>query len=149
MLKMLGGNQETVEAHTAALGKTIASVGVEQESGRYRSMGTQRGDTLVMRFTDGTGLRFWDDGQSCCESRYMNCDDDLSAHVGAVFTGAELRNGPSVEGEYGEAKDCQFLLVNTDRGTFTVANYNEHNGYYGGFAVEIRPTPRATPAETP
>ena len=142
MLKMLAGNRETVEAHNAAVGKTIASAGVEHESGRYRSRGDNEGRTFILRFTDGTGLKFWDDGQSCCERRYMVCDDDLSYLSGATFTGAELRNAPTVNGEYGET-ECQFLVINTDKGSATIANYNEHNGYYGGFAVEVREIPHA------
>jgi len=138
-MKMLSGNRETVEAHNAAVGRVIASAGIEHESGRYRSMGENEGATLVLRFADGTGLRAWDDAQSCCEHRYMNTDDDLSAFAGATFNGMELREGPYVkDGEWGSVSECQFLLVNTDRGTFTVANYNDHNGYYGGFGLEVR-----------
>jgi hypothetical protein len=32
-----------------------------------------------------------------------------------------------------------FLEIHTDRGSFTMANHNVHNGYYGGFAVEVHP----------
>lgn len=139
MLGMLRGNLETVEAHNAAMGKVIASVAMEHEGDRYHSMGESPGDTLVLRFDDGTGIRFYDDGQSCCEHRYMHTDDDLAHFVGAAFMGAELRDGPEVEGDY-DVKECQFLLVNTSVGAFTMANYNEHNGYYGGFMIVVHPT---------
>ncbi len=91
---------------------------------------------LRIVFTDGTGVRIFDDGYSCCEHRYMNCDDDLAAFAGAEFFNAELREGPNIEdGEYGDVKECEFLVVTTSTGSFTVASYNEHNGYYGGFSI--------------
>lgn len=31
--------------------------------------------------------------------------------------------------------ESQFLMIRTSLGVFTVVNYNEHNGYYGGFAL--------------
>jgi hypothetical protein len=40
--------------------------------------------------------------------------------------------------EYG-IHEVQFLIVDTDRGSFTCETHNEHNGYYGGFLVVCRP----------
>ena len=39
-------------------------------------------------------------------------------------------------------EDChevQFLEVKTSKGSFTMSSHNEHNGYYGGFSIEVRP----------
>ena len=127
MLNMLGGNKETVETHKGAIGKRIESLALID-------------DNLRFQFEDGTGIRLWDDGQSCCEHRWMHTDDELSDFAGSVFLGAELRDGPTESSEYGEPKDSQFLIVNTDEGQFTVVNYNEHNGYYGGFWIVVRAT---------
>lgn len=124
MINMLTSNAETVNTLQAALGKEIARIAVEK-------------DELRIEFTDTTGVRLWDDGQSCCESRYMNCDDDMVYHVGATIKGFELADGPT--DETGEVKECQFLRVKTSRGIIVVANYNEHNGYYGGFSIEAAP----------
>ena len=132
MLHMLGGNQETVEAHNGAIGKTIRQLDLVQGDDI---------DRLAIRFTDGTGICFYDDGQSCCENRWMATDDDLAAFVGAEFLGAELRDGPEYEKGW-ETHEEQFLLVNTSLGTFTMVTYNEHNGYYGGFAVVVRELPQ-------
>lgn len=100
-------------------------------------------DTLRIR-AGGGSMTLHDSGQSCCESRYMHTDDDLVVYKGAKLIGLELRDGPTETGDYGEPKECQFLLVHTDRGDITIANYNEHNGYYGGFwivgNVEKKPT---------
>lgn len=138
MLKLLAGNRETVEAVKAALGKTIAKVEVTKGEERYRSMGKHPGESLLFTFTDGSWLKLWDDGQSCCEYRHMTCDDDLAPFEGAELRDLELRDGPRGEDEHGEAHDQQFLVCTTSKGAFTVANHNEHNGYYGGFAVEAR-----------
>jgi hypothetical protein len=127
MVGRLAGNRETVEAFQAAVGKTIAALSLGED------------DALHFRFDDGTGIRMFDDGQSCCESRYMRTDDDLSHYVGAKLVGAETASAPSQTGEYGEEHEVQFLKVQTDRGTFTMASHNEHNGYYGGFLIVVRP----------
>ena len=127
MIGMLGGNRETVDAHKAAMGKTIEEVWLDKEENR-----------LMMSFTDGTGIMFYDDGQSCCEERWMATDDNLDDFAGATFIDADLRDGPTELDEWGDPKESQFLLINTSLGTFTMVNYNEHNGYYGGFLVVIR-----------
>lgn len=87
---------------------------------------------LLFSFVGGGGLSLRDEGRSCCESRYMTTDDDLTHFVGAEFRGAEVRDGPDVEDEYG-AHEQSFLIVTTSEGSFTVVTHNEHNGYYGGF----------------
>lgn len=125
MINMLGGNKETVKAYQASLGKTIKSV-------------TLKDDCLSMCFDDETGIQIFDDGQSCCENRYMVTDDDLLYHVGAKLLGAEVASAPDVEDD-GECHEVQFLHIKTSKGTFTMSNHVEHNGYYGGFSIVIRP----------
>lgn len=122
MINMLGGNRESAEAASASMGKQIYSV----------EMGD---DVLHLRFVDGTGLDVSDEGQSCCEHRYMTKDgsDDLSYYVGAELLSLEVRDAPDIEGC--EAHECQFLDVKTSKGVFTLTSHNEHNGYYGGFSV--------------
>ena len=127
MIGMLGGNEKTVDAHKAAEGKTIKRVWLDKEANK-----------LMMAFTDGTGIMFYDDGQSCCEERWMATDDNLDDFAGATFIDADLRDGPTERDEWDEPIESQFLLINTSIGTVTVVNYNEHNGYYGGFWVVIR-----------
>jgi len=83
-------------------------------------------------------LRFRDDGQSCCERRHMHSDDDLSYFVGADFLYATIKRGPSEEyGDEGDVRECQFLEIGTSKGAFIIANYNDHNGYYGGFDLTV------------
>ena len=123
MLRHLCGNTDTVNAIKESFGKKI--VGLKLEDNK-----------LYMTFADKTGIYFWDNGQSCCEHRYMHTDDDLEYHVGGKFKDVEVADGPEGEDQYGEMKECQFLKITTTKGVFTMANYNEHNGYYGGFAIE-------------
>ena len=102
---------------------------------RIKSLSLGDDDALHFEMVDGSKFKFYDDGQSCCESRYMRTDDTLSDFVGATFTGAEVKDAPSVkDDDYGE-HEVQFLEIQTDRGVFTMASHNEHNGYYGGFLI--------------
>jgi hypothetical protein len=116
------------ETFSACKGKTIAHVALAD-------------DELRMLFTDGTGIRLWDDAQSCCESRYMRTDDTLSDFHGAKLIGGEIRDTGEYSGEdenTGDCHDIQFLVIETDRGALTVSSHNEHNGFYGGFSVQCR-----------
>lgn len=132
MIGMLSGNAESVAESVAAYEKAQG-----KQIDRVEITGLDMEDftnALVLYFVDGTALQFADGGQSCCESRYMVCDDDLSAFAGATFTGAELMDGPEPAGR-DDVHEVQFLHVATSRGKFTVSNHNEHNGYYGGFCI--------------
>lgn len=103
---------------------------------RIASLSLGEDDALRIVFESGKRIRVFDDGQSCCESRYMRTDDDLSYYEGAVLVGMELLNAPAEEGE-DAVHEIQFLHVRTDRGVFVMASHNEHNGYYGGFWLRI------------
>jgi hypothetical protein len=127
MIRMLGGNKESVDAMTGAIGKKIAAVSLTD-------------DALHFTFEDGTKIKLADEGQSCCENRYMRTDDDLSYFVGAELRGAEVNEAPSAECEY-DSHDVEFLVVHTDKGDFTMSSHNEHNGYYGGFCVQASVVP--------
>ena len=124
MIGMLGGNAETVAAIKASLNKVIQSAVLENNE-------------LRLSFADGTRLSLSDDGQSCCELRYMATDDDLAAHIGATLLDLETAEAPGVYDEYGE-HEVQFLRAKTDRGVIVCSNHNEHNGYYGGFWIIAR-----------
>lgn len=130
MLHLLGGNRETVETFQAARGKQIASLVMNPD-----------GDgQLEIRFTDGSGIAFYDDARSCCESRYMHTDDALADFVGGTLDGAKTVAGPNKESDYGDHEQT-FLKVTTSKGVFTVVTHNEHNGYYGGIAIAVKPLP--------
>lgn len=122
MLGMLSGDVESQIALRSCLGKTI----------RAATLGDD--DKLSLGFTDGSTLVLWDDGQSCCESRYMRTDDELNI-AGQTLLGAEVVDGPSSDEEYGDVHEIQFLNLTLSGGVVQFSNHVEHNGYYGGFML--------------
>jgi hypothetical protein len=115
---------------TPTIGKTIVSLRLDD-------------DTLYIAFADGSKLTLFDDGRSCCETRYMRTDDNLAEYIGGRLLWAEVKDVPELIGfwkddsEYGD-HDVQFLEITTSKGSFVMSNHNEHNGYYGGFCIEAK-----------
>lgn len=74
------------------------------------------------------------DYQSCCENYgYLSSEDNLDD-----FIGAELKDVTVTDTALSTMKvpdlyelNAVFVNVETDRGTFQIAVYNSHNGYYG------------------
>lgn len=93
-------------------------------------------ERLTLAFDDGVSIVIRDDGQSCCEHRYMTCDDDVQSLVGQVLRSIEAKDGPTVDDEF-DVHEQVFLEIATDGGFITIANHNEHNGYYGGFGLTV------------
>ena len=50
----------------------------------------------------------------------------------------EVKEGDNLPYEDGDHEVC-FLEVGTDDGFITISNHNEHNGYYGGSLIPLRP----------
>lgn len=123
LLGQMGGNADSVEAFTRGIGKTITALTLDEDTG------------LHFVFDDGYKMKLFDDGQSCCETRYMTTDDKLADFVGSQLVGAEVKDAPDRVTEYGEPHEVAFLTVTTSIGVFTCETHNEHNGYYGGFLV--------------
>lgn len=92
---------------------------------------TMTEEEITISFGNGS-IKLYDDGQCCCEFRYMRTDDDVQSLVGAMLTRIEIKDGPS-DGDH----EQQFLEITTDKGFVTIANHNEHNGYYGGFSLVL------------
>lgn len=122
IINALSGDAESVKAFSGAISKTIVTL----------SLGND--DALHFVFGDDSKIKLFDGGQSCCESRYMRTDDTLADFVGAKLLGAEIKEAPSIPDEYGD-HDVEFLEVKTDKGVFTMASHNEHNGFYSGFSI--------------
>jgi hypothetical protein len=87
-------------------------------------------------FTDKTEIYITDSGQDCCETRYMTTDDELDSFVGAKLLGLEVKDVTDMDG-VDDVHEVQFLEIQTSKGVFTMANHNEHNGYYGGFNITV------------
>lgn len=127
MISLLGEGSQTIDAIKKALNQKISRMVCGDKS---MDIVLENGDTLTL----------WDDGQSCCEYRYMVCDDDLSTFVGATLKDIQVVPADNLHDGY-EVHEVQFLNIVTDLGVCQISNHNEHNGYYGGFAISARFTP--------
>jgi hypothetical protein len=132
MLNMLGSNEETVLALKQSLGKTIKNFSVNEDDPH-----------ILINFEEDSALKIWDDGQSCCENRYVRTDDKPETFKGAKILKYELEDGPNQDKEEEEEEDygrheVQFFRILTDKGIIIFSNHNEHNGYYGGFSIAAR-----------
>lgn len=92
-------------------------------------------DVITLKL-EGGQLKITDEGQSCCESRYLTTDDDLSVKPGERLHAIELTSCDEGKLDYDEFHDIQFLEIRTSLQTLTFSSHNEHNGYYGGFCIE-------------
>lgn len=98
------------------------------------------GNSLKITFDDDVLIELSDDGQSCCEHRYMTCDDNPKDLIGSKLLSISEKEGrhlPEDEDRYGK-HEIVFLEVQTDKTSIQLATHNEHNGYYGGFSLNIR-----------
>jgi hypothetical protein len=129
-----GSEDMTARAVASALGKRFMNVSLSENK-------------LTFLFEDGTVLQLTDNAQSCCEKRWMSCDDELPKFDYDVLLDMEVRDASKVDHDDYDVHDEQFLIVTTSSGVFTVVDHNEHNGYYGGFDLSVV-VPQA-PAELP
>ena len=95
-------------------------------------------DVLQISFEDGTGIEITDEGQSCCEYRYMTTDDEINFLIGTSIQNIMVKSGPDIEAD--DVHEQEFLEIQTNKGFITIVNHNKHNGYYGGFSLNIRET---------
>lgn len=130
MLSVLQGrSKEEVDRLKKAIGKTIKSIKLDPE-------GNGGDGSLEFKFEDGSWIQVVDDARSCCESRFMNTDDDLNYYNGAILNDIRTQSGGTRDGDY-ETTEVMFLMVDTSIGTFTISAYNRHNGYYGGICIRV------------
>lgn len=118
-----GGSQHDPNEY---IGRTITAVEMADEK-------------LRLTFSDGVKIDIFDDGQSCCETRYMRTDDDTALLVGHKLMHIVAKEAPDMDAEddYGD-HEIVFVEIGTDNGCVTLVNHNEHNGYYGGFGLTIQ-----------
>ena len=124
MLKSMCGLDETlINKFKDSINKKISKIEAADTS-------------LLIVFKDNTTLVFQDDGQSCCESRYMTKDSNLDLRKFAYsdFLGAEVKARDNLDDEYDVHEVCD-LEIHTSKGNFEVLFHNVHNGYYGGFYI--------------
>lgn len=119
---LAGGSEHAPSAYT---GQTILAAEMDEYY-------------LTLQLSGGKTIQIWDDGQSCCENRYMSTDDDIQSLVGHKLMRVEAKSGPDIEdGDDYDVHETCFVEIGTDDGFITLVNHNEHNGYYGGFGLTI------------
>ena len=112
----------------AAIGKRISRMTVEEKA-------------ATLFFDDNSALVLTDEAQSCCETRYISTDDDLSFVAGCTLVAIDEAHGRAATDE--ELENCQvhdisFIHIQTSGGRVTLQTHNEHNGYYGGFCISAK-----------
>ena len=118
-----GASEDTKLVITRCIGQQIGKVEMND-------------DSLLITFDYGGIMAISDDGQSCCENRYMTCDDDLSGFEGSRLVDVSVREAEDVKDDDNcDVHEVAFLVVRTTKGDITACTHNEHNGYYGGFAI--------------
>lgn len=122
MIHLLGGGTQYEGAHFY---------------GRVVSDATVTDEAVTLMFTDGTAMILTDQGQSCCEHRYITCDDDPKGMIGGTLTKVEVKTHECTTGEYGDDHEMCFVDIETSKGWITICTHNEHNGYYGGFGLNL------------
>lgn len=122
MLHLLGGGSD--KDPSDYYGRTITNAEIDDER-------------MIIELDSKTRIKIFDDGQSCCESRYITCDDDVKDLIGGKLTKIESSEGDEDDGEYGEVHEWVFIEIATDKDHIKFCTHNEHNGYYGGFGLSV------------
>lgn len=91
---------------------------------------------IKLFFKNKNELIIYDDGQSCCEERYLTTDDDILSIVGKKLRNIELKECSEKELDVG-IHEIQFLEISTDQNFITFCCHVEHNGWYGGIDIKI------------
>lgn len=116
--------------------------GSEHSSEEYEGMTIESvlmdNNKLKLTFNNGKRIIIFDDGQSCCEDRYMKTDDDIRSLVGGKLVHISAKEGPKIKDDDYNVHEQIFIEIATDKGFITLNNHNEHNGYYGGFGLTIK-----------
>lgn len=114
--------------------------GTENSASKYYGRKIKDADfgnnQMTLEFEDGVKIHITDQGQSCCEHRYMTCDDDVKSLVGQKLKHIIVKDTADT-GEDGSSHEICFLEIQGDKSSITFATHNEHNGYYGGFGLNI------------
>lgn len=82
-------------------------------------------------------------GQSCCENwGYLVSEDDTEKFVGATLKDVTITDTALITHDdlkYLDEGEAMFVNFETSKGTFQIAVYNGHNGYYG-HSVKVNST---------
>lgn len=119
-------NSATLDALDDSIGKNINNIWIDAD-----------GVSLIIEHESGI-LNISDNGQQCCESRYMETDDNLKDFIGAIIINFEYKDGGFIDPVNDTVLEVAFFDIKTTSGIFQIKNYNENNGYYCGFDLSAR-----------
>ncbi len=72
-------------------------------------------DALFISFENGKKIKITDEGQSCCEHRYMTTDDDAKSIIGQTLVGIDVKQGPEgKKSECDEEHETAFIEIVTN-----------------------------------
>lgn len=95
-------------------------------------------ESLIIKFTDRTGIKITDDARYCCETRFLSCDDNIhDLKGGNLLYIEEKKVEENKDKNFYYYHDIMFIEIMTTKGGITLCSYNDHNGYYGGFEIKI------------
>lgn len=117
--------------------KTKTDLALEKAVGKKILSITMEDDKLTILFGEGV-LIIEDQGQRCCEKRYMETSDELGRFKDSTFLGIETKSADVVDEPDGNVHEVQFLDVKTSDGIFQITTHNINNGYYSGFEIVAR-----------
>jgi hypothetical protein len=124
---VLSVDQETLKTIGSCLGKVIEKVMLAYDH--------ESRESIIIIFTDGTALNLFDDGQQCCEKRWLASDDKSEDVAGGVLMDVQMEEGVDDEGSE-DILQSQFIRIITDKAPYVVTAYNKHNGSYDGITVK-------------
>lgn len=120
---------------------------IKKYAGKVIKKASFGGNEIVLEFEDGTKIEITDDGQSCCEERYMTSSDDFSSLVGNQLFDIDVKEVTETSADY-DTHEIAFLHIITNKATVVVETHNKHNGYYGGFSLTVKEVKSANTEST-
>lgn len=97
--------------YALAVGKQITSA--------YKS-----DNQICINFIDNSKLLIFDDGQSCCEHRYLTCDDYLEGMIGEFFSSISTTCCDNLDSSEDMYHEVRFVTIYTNRDHYTACTHN-------------------------
>lgn len=111
---------------------------IKEQQGFTISFLELESNKLRIGFSNGSVYEVYDAKQCCCETRYMQLENDILYFIGSIFIKLEIADVIyDNDDKYSDVVEIEFLRLHTDRGIISISNYNAHNGYYSGFDIVV------------
>lgn len=93
--------------------------------------------SIIIEFTDGTGVFLVDNQPICCEDRYIKTEDNLEYLVGSRFHDVVISETLEDQRSIDDIKETTFIRILTDKAPAVFCAYNIHSGCYSGLDLTI------------